>query len=60
MVIIVMNKKGLSPNRELEVEEEEEKEEIQSEYKFRRKNNWQLCVYFFVLESIPLSTFLPS
>jgi hypothetical protein len=33
-----MNKKGFkSLNRELEVEEEEE--EIQSEYKFRRKNN---------------------
>jgi hypothetical protein len=52
-----MNKKGFkSLNRELEVEEEEE---IQSEYNLEERiiDN-SVCI--FVLESIPLSTFLSS
>jgi hypothetical protein len=61
MVIIVMNKKGLSPNRELEVEEEEEEKEkynLNINLEERIIDNF-VCI-FFVLESIPLFTFLPS
>ena len=60
----MVNKNGFkSPNRELEVKGRgggEEEEEKQAEYKFRRERIIDNSMCIFILESILLSTFLPS